>query len=56
MLGNFGGSLSPVLIGEARRAGGWEAAFALCAACYVVAAVCGLMLDATRPVEPDPPA
>jgi MFS family permease len=53
MLGNFGAALSPRLLGEVRRAGGWEAAFALCAACYVVAVVCGLLLDASKPVEPE---
>ena len=53
MLGNFGAALSPRLLGEVRRAGGWEAAFALCAACYVVAVACGLLLDASKPVEPE---
>lgn len=51
MLGNFGAALSPRLLGEVRRAGGWEAAFALCAGVYVVAAVCGLLLDASKPVD-----
>lgn len=51
MLGNFGAALSPKLLGEVKRAGGWEAAFALCASCYLIAAVCGLLLDATKPVE-----
>lgn len=51
MLGNFGAALSPVLLGAVRRAGGWEAAFALCAACYVVAALGALLLDASKPVE-----
>lgn len=53
MLGNFGAALSPVLLGAVRRAGGWEAAFALCAACYVVAALCGLFLDASKPIDAD---
>ena len=56
MLGNFGAALSPLLLGEVRRAGGWEAAFGLCAACYLIAAVCGLMLDATKTVDAEPPA
>ncbi len=56
MLGNFGAALSPLLLGEVRRAGGWEAAFGLCAACYLIAAACGLMLDATKTVDAEPPA
>ena len=51
MLGNFGAALSPLLLGETKRSGGWEAAFGLCATCYVIAAICGLMLDATKTVE-----
>jgi nitrate/nitrite transporter NarK len=51
MLGNFGAALSPRLLGEVQRAGGWDAAFALCAGVYVIAALCGLMLDATKPVD-----
>jgi MFS family permease len=54
MLGNFGAGLSPRLIGEMRRMGGWEAAFALCAGCYVVSIVCALMLDATKHIEEEP--
>ncbi len=53
MLGNFGAALSPVLLGAIRRADGWEAAFALCAACYVIAALCGLLLDASKPIDAD---
>jgi MFS family permease len=53
MLGNLGAALSPRLIGEVRRAGGWEAAFVLCAMVYLCAAVCGLLLDASKPVDAD---
>jgi MFS family permease len=53
MLGNLGAALSPVLLGAVSRAGGWEAAFALCAACYATACACGLTLDASRPVADD---
>ncbi len=53
MLGNLGAALSPRLLGEVQRAGGWEAAFALCAGVYVCAALCGLMLDASKPVDAD---
>ncbi len=51
MLGNLGAALSPLLLGEVRRAGGWEAAFGLCAVCYVTAALAGLMLDASKSVD-----
>jgi ACS family glucarate transporter-like MFS transporter len=51
MLGNFGAALSPRLLGEVQRAGGWDAVFALCACVYVSAALCGLMLDASKPVD-----
>lgn len=51
MLGNLGAALSPLLLGEVKRAGGWEAAFGLCAACYITAALAGLMLDASKSVD-----
>jgi len=54
MLGNLGAALSPLLLGEVRRAGGWEAAFGLCAACYVTAALAGLMLDASKAIDERP--
>jgi len=53
MLGNLGAALSPVLLTAVREAGGWTAAFALCAACYVVAAISGLLLDASKPLDPN---
>ncbi|MCE9564883.1 MAG: MFS transporter [Planctomycetes bacterium] len=51
MLGNFGASLSPLLLGAVRRAEGWEGAFAVCASCYFVAAIFGLLLDASKPLD-----
>lgn len=56
MLGNLGAALSPRLLGEVQRAGGWESVFALCAGVYAGAAVCGLLLDASRPLDADEPA
>ena len=53
MLGNFGAALSPVILIRVKTAGGWDSAFALCAGCYIVAAACGVMLDATKPVSED---
>ncbi len=54
MLGNFGAALSPRVLGEVKRAGGWEAAFVVCAGCYLVAVVSGLLLDASKPIESEP--
>ena len=53
MWGNLGGALSPVLIDAIRRAAGWNAAFVFCGLAFAVAAVCGFLLDATKPVDPD---
>jgi hypothetical protein len=36
---------------EIRYAAGWNAAFVCCAIAFLCAAVCGLMLDATKPVD-----
>jgi MFS family permease len=51
MWGNFGAALSPVLLTEVQIHGGWSAAFAVCAGAYVVSALCGLLLDASRPID-----
>ena len=53
MWGNFGAALSPVLLTAIKVAAGWDAAFVVCGCAFTAAAACGLMLDATRPVEPD---
>jgi ACS family glucarate transporter-like MFS transporter len=51
MLGNLGAALSPVLLTEVRDAAGWNAVFTCCGCCFIAAAVCGFLLDATRPVD-----
>lgn len=51
MLGNFGAALSPLLLGAVSRAGGWEGAFAVCALFYFTAALFGLVLDASKPLD-----
>jgi MFS family permease len=51
MWGNFGAALSPVLLNEVRQALGWNAVFVVCGVAFVAAAICGLMLDATKPVS-----
>lgn len=51
MLGNLGAGLSPLLLTEIRDAAGWNAAFICCGGAFAAAAVCGFLLDATKPVE-----
>jgi sugar phosphate permease len=54
MWGNLGAAVSPPLLGNVARAAGWDAAFFLCGGLFVAAAVCGFLLDAPKPVEPEP--
>jgi MFS family permease len=57
MWGNLGAAASPVLLTKIRLFAGWNAAFVCCGAAFAAAALCGLMLDATKPVEePTSPA
>ena len=51
MWGNLGAALSPVLLTEIRHAAGWNTAFVCCGAALAAAAICGLLLDATKPVD-----
>jgi sugar phosphate permease len=51
MWGNLGAAASPVLLGRVAKAAGWDAAFVVCGVAFAAAAVCGLLLDATKPVE-----
>jgi nitrate/nitrite transporter NarK len=51
MWGNLGAAVSPVLLTKIRLLAGWNTAFVCCGAAFAAAAVCGLMLDATRQVE-----
>ena len=53
MWGNLGGALSPWLLRGIQQAAGWGAAFVFCALAFAAAAVCGLLLDATKPVDAD---
>ncbi len=50
MWGNFGATVSPLLIGWIAREWSWNAAFATCAAAFLLAGVCGLAIDASRPI------
>jgi sugar phosphate permease len=51
MWGNLGAALSPVLLARISREYGWDMVFTVCGASFVVAAFCGLLLDARRPLE-----
>jgi MFS family permease len=53
MWGNLGAALSPRLLIEIRLSAGWNAAFVTCGVVFAAAAVLGLMLNATKPVEPE---
>jgi ACS family glucarate transporter-like MFS transporter len=54
MWGNLGAAASPHVLGNVARAAGWDAAFFLCGGVFVAAAACGFLLDAGKPVEPEP--
>ena len=56
MWGNLGATVSPLLIGWIAREWSWNAAFATCAAAFLLAGVCGLAIDASRPVVVPPKA
>jgi nitrate/nitrite transporter NarK len=51
MWGNLGGALSPVLLMAVKNAAGWDVVFFVGAASFATAGACGLMLDATKPVD-----
>jgi hypothetical protein len=51
MLGNFGAAASPLVIGQLSRSAGWDATFMICGAVFAGSALCGFLLDATKPVD-----
>ena len=51
MWGNLGAALSPVLLTAIWKATGWNVVFVFCGLSFTASAVCGLMLDATKPVD-----
>lgn len=53
MWGNLGAALSPVLLVAVKNAAGWDVVFMVGGAAFTAAAGCGLMLDASKPVEPE---
>jgi MFS family permease len=54
MWGNIGAAFSPMVINEIQSAHGWNTAFVCCGVAFVAAATCGFLLDATKPVDPEP--
>jgi MFS family permease len=57
MWGNLGAGISPPLIynyflGENPTVSDWNAMFLICALAFVMAGLCGLGIDASRPIAP----
>lgn len=49
MLGNLGGAISPLVVGEwLQRRGAWDLPLLTVAGCYLLAAVCWLAVDSTK--------
>lgn len=52
MWGNIGSALSPIVLNQAlQMSGNWKIPFLICAASFLVAGVCGLAIDATKPID-----
>lgn len=51
MWGNLGAAVSATVLTEIKHATNWNTAFLCCAGAFAAAAVCGFLLDATKPVE-----
>lgn len=55
MWGNLGAALSPEIynffLGETPTLKEWNTMFAVCAAGYLLSGVCGMMMDASKPIE-----
>ncbi len=54
MWGNLGAAASPIMLGMIQRQAGWDAIFLFSGLIFLLAGVCGLLLDARRPIEPSP--
>lgn len=53
MWGNLGAALSPVLLVAVKNAAGWDVVFLVGGSAFAAAAACGLLLDASKPIEPE---
>lgn len=52
MWGNLGATVSPILLAWVIQSSGYREMFFVCAAAFVVSGVCGLCIDATKPIAP----
>ncbi len=54
MWGNLGAAVSPLIynavLGETPTVGDWNVMFAVCGTAFVLSALCGLVLDASKPI------
>jgi ACS family glucarate transporter-like MFS transporter len=55
MWGNLGGAVSPLILGWVASYWSWDAMFLTCAGAFLLAGICSLAVDATRPVVPEVP-
>jgi nitrate/nitrite transporter NarK len=52
MWGNLGAAASPSLLDEVvRSSGGWNAAWMICAAAFLIAGVCAACVNADKPID-----
>jgi len=52
MWGNLGAALSTPLLSRVRMFAGWEGLFVACAIAFLIAGIAGIMIDATKSIEP----
>jgi sugar phosphate permease len=55
MYGNLGGAVSPLLLGWIAVTWSWKIMFLTCAAAFLLAGLCSLFVNASRPVAPQEP-
>lgn len=53
MWGNLGAACSPVLLMAVKNAAGWDVVFLVGGLAFAAAAGCGMMLDATKAIDPE---
>ena len=55
MWGNLGAALSPEIynffLGESPTLKEWNTMFAVCACGYLLSGICGMLMDASKPIE-----
>jgi nitrate/nitrite transporter NarK len=53
MWGNLGAAISPPLLNYVVREAGWDEAFLVCAASFLIAGLAALGVNATKPIVPE---